>query len=152
MFAPAGLTLSGPVVRETESADYGACRFALDGRALVFRIAKTTPTKPGQFFTLWKRASAGAPIAPLAFDDEADFVVVASLAGLFIFDRAVLVARGVFSSAAAPGKRALRIYPPASMPLASQAIRTQQWQRPYFLALAPDGSADPLRTRSLFGA
>ena len=152
VFAPAGMTLSSPVTREVEGAEYGAFRFGLDGRKLVFRIAKTTPTKPGQFFTLYQRAHPGAPIAPLACDDALDVVVVASLGGIFLFDRAVLIAQGVLSSAAAPGKRALRIYPPSSVPLARQAIRTQQWQAPYFLALAPDGSADPARTRLLLGA
>lgn len=147
------MTLSSPVVCEAEGADYGAFRFGLDRRAIVFRVAKTTPTKPGQFFTLWKRPRAGAPIAPLDAADGVDFVVVASLdagqRGLFIFDRAILLERGVLASPAAPGKRALRVYPPAGVPLARQAIQTQQWQARYFLALAPDGSAAAARTRLL---
>lgn len=55
LYLPAGLQLTRPIVAEAESAEYGACRFALEGHSIVFRVAKITPTKTGQFVTLWKR-------------------------------------------------------------------------------------------------
>jgi hypothetical protein len=65
---------SGPVVPEAESAEYGACSFQLNRLAVRFRTAKITPTKTGQFVTLWKRTEAG-PIAPYEEADEIDFVL-----------------------------------------------------------------------------
>lgn len=147
--------MSGPVVQEAEGAAYGACRFALDGRTRLFRVAKTTPTKVGQFVTLWKRPQPGGEIAPLDADDEIDTVIVLASSGpqrgYFIFSKAVLIAQGVFASAAQAGKRALRLYPPWSDPLAPQAVRSQRWQAPYFLQCSPDGSADPVHARRLLG-
>lgn len=148
------MTLTGPVVREAESADYGALRFRLDEYAVVFRAAKTTPTKIGQFVTLWKRPVPGAEIAPLDADDPVDVVVVLASSGqqhgYFIFSKRILIEKGVFSSAAHGGKRAIRVYPPWSRPVAAQAVKTQQWQREYFLHCLPDGSADPAHARRLF--
>jgi hypothetical protein len=151
----AGTTLSGAVVREAEGAEYGAARCSLDGRALVFRVARTTPTKIGQFVTLWQRAHPGAEIAPLDAQDAVDVVVVfassAQQHGYFIFSKAVMVAQGVFSSAAHAGKRAFRLYPPWSHPVAAQAVKSQRWQSACFLHCSADGSADPVQARRLLG-
>ncbi len=54
VYGPLGLDCTAPEA-EAESADYGAATFALDGAPVRFRVAKTTPTKVGQFVTLWKR-------------------------------------------------------------------------------------------------
>jgi hypothetical protein len=149
------MQLSSPVVPEAESADYGACRFGLDGRVIVARVARTTPTKIGQFVTLWKRPLPGAAIAPLAFDDPVDIVLVScsngEQHGQFVFDKRILVKQGVFSSPQHDGKRAMRVYPPWSHPVAKDAVRTQQWQRDYFLHFSGDGTADVAHTRRLFG-
>lgn len=150
------MTLSGAVIREPEGAAYGACRCRLDGHAVVMRTAKTTPTKVGQFVTLWKRPLPGGEIAPLDCGDEVDFVVVLvegdGQRGQFIFSKQVLIEHGVLSSPAHAGKRAMRVYPPWSLPLAPQALRTQQWQLDHFLHCSADGSADPAQARRLFGA
>lgn len=149
------MTLSSPVLREGESGEYGACRFELDGQAVVFRVAKTTPAKLGLFVTLWKRPLPGDAIAPLAAADQLDFVVVevaqAGQRGQFVFDKRILIGKGVLSSADHAGKRALRVYPPWTSPVAKDAVRTQQWQLAYFLHLSATGSADPPHTRRLFG-
>ncbi|MBX6964218.1 MepB family protein [Alcaligenes faecalis] len=34
---------------EAESSEYGAFCFGLDGHTIILRVAKTTPTKLGQF-------------------------------------------------------------------------------------------------------
>ena len=127
-------------VPEAESAEYGACRADLHGKRLVLRVAKTTPTKTGQFVTVWKRPHPDADIAPLDEADPVDAVVIAvadgdgARHGFFIFSRTVLVERGVMSRAGTGGKRALRVYPPWCAPEAPQARRTQRWQGEWFVA------------------
>ena len=132
------LGLAQAPVPEAESAAYGACRAQLHGLRLVLRVAKTTPTKTGQFFTLWKRRHPDADIAPLDEGDAVDCVIVAvdddsNRRGLFVFPRAVLLQRGVLSRPGQGGKRALRVYPPWCAPSAMQAQRTQRWQLAWFL-------------------
>lgn len=152
----AGLASSAAPAREAESAEYGACRLGLAGLSLAFRVAKTTPTKIGQFVTIWKRPTPQAEIAPLDGADGVDVVVVSVTEagpggrhGQFVFDRAVLLAKGVMSRDGVGGKRALRVYPPWTVPLAKDAVRTQQWQLRHFLPLREDGGADPARLRAL---
>lgn len=48
---------------ETESLEYAACSFKLNSMSVKFRVAKITPTKIGQFVTLWKRVSKGGSVA-----------------------------------------------------------------------------------------
>ena len=129
-------------VPEAESAEYGACRADLHGKRLVLRVAKTTPTKTGQFVTVWKRPHPDADIAPLDDADPVDAVIIAvaddvgdgARHGFFIFPRGVLIERGVMSRASAGGKRALRVYPPWCAPESIQAQRTQRWQAQWFVA------------------
>jgi hypothetical protein len=140
--------------REAESAEYAACRFGLDGRAIAFRVAKTTPTKLGQFVTLWKRPTPSSEIAPLDVGDGLAFVVVGVFdsvrRGQFVFPQRALVEQGVMSSGGTCGKRALRVYPPWATARVNAAVKTQRWQLLYFLPTAEDGSADPARVRRLF--
>ncbi|MDO8039485.1 MepB family protein [Janthinobacterium sp. SUN137] len=127
-------------VPEAESVEYGACRAELHGKRLVLRVAKTTPTKIGQFVTVWKRPHPDADIAPLDEADPVDIVIIAvaddvgARHGFFIFPRSVLIERGVMSRAAQGGKRALRVYPPWCAPESIQAQRTQRWQAAWFAA------------------
>lgn len=125
-------------VPEAESAEYGACRAELHGKRLVLRVAKTTPTKTGQFVTIWKRPHPGAEIAPLDEADPVDAVIIAvtdgAQHGFFILPRSVLIERGVMSRAGQGGKRALRVYPPWCAPESIQAQRTQRWQGEWFVA------------------
>lgn len=132
------LGLTERPVPEAESADYGACRAELDGKRLVLRVAKTTPTKTGQFVTVWKRPHPDAEIAPLDDTDLVDVVIIAvsdgAQQGFFIFPRSVLIERGLMSRSGAGGKRALRVYPPWCVPESGQALRTQRWQGAGFVA------------------
>ncbi|MNC78310.1 MepB protein [compost metagenome] len=70
--------------------------------------------------------------------------------GQFVFDREILAAKGVMSIDGEGGKRAIRVYPPWSRPVAKQAVKTQEWQLKYFLALDQNGNADPVQVRRLF--
>ena len=63
------------LVQELESREYGAASFMLNGMQILFRAAHITPTKVGQFVTLWKR-SGGGPIQPYDDTDVIDFVVI----------------------------------------------------------------------------
>lgn len=156
VYEPAGMVVTDGARRETESSEYGACRLRLDGREVVFRVAKTTPTKLGQFVTMWKRATPESEIAPLDVSDGIAFVVVsvfdATRRGQFVFNQRVLADEGVMSRGSAGGKRAIRVYPPWVTLTAKEAIRTQRWQVTRFLPLARDGTADPAQVRQRFHA
>jgi hypothetical protein len=135
---------------EAESADYAAASFELDGLRLRFRLARITPTKLGQFVTLWKRASGG-PIQPFDESDAVDLFVIGTRDGerfgQFVFPMAVLAARDVVARAGQGGKRAMRVYPPWVRTTSKQAQATQRWQLAYFLA----HDADAATARRLYG-
>jgi hypothetical protein len=154
VYTPAGMQLTDLAIREAESAEYGASRFGLDGHTIVFRVAKTTPTKIGQFVTIWKRPTSGGIIAPLDIDDGVAFVVVsvfdATHRGQFVFDQKILASKGIMAINGKGGKRAIRVYPPWVKPVAKQAVRTQQWRLRYFLPLEQSGNADSVQVRRLF--
>lgn len=154
VYKPAGMQLTDLALREAESAEYGASRFGLDGHTIVFRVAKTTPTKVGQFVTIWKRPRSGSTIAPLDVGDGVAFVVVsvfdATHRGQFVFDHKILASKGIMAVNGKGGKRAIRVYPPWVKPVAKEAVRSQQWQLRYFLPLEQSGSADSVQVRRLF--
>ncbi len=139
---------------EVESADYGACRFEVNGLAVQFRAAKITPKKIGQFVTLWKRAGTG-PIQPFDTADPVDcFIVAASCgarSGHFIFAKSVLAARGVISVDGIGGRRAMRIYAPWDAPDSKQALKTQAWQSEYFIDTGNGRDTDHARVKTLLG-
>jgi hypothetical protein len=120
---------------EPESQEYGACRFELDGKRIIYRNAKQTPKKIGQFVTFWKRDKNG-PIAPFDQDDPFDFFMVnvdrGERLGLFIIPKAEAVNRGIVSTFEKEGKLAFRIYPAWDKPTSAQAIRSQKWQLGFF--------------------
>ena len=139
------------VAPEQESAEYCAHTLTLGGRAAIFRRAKTTPTKVGQFVTLWQRSAAG-PIRPFdTHDGVALFVVEAGVGaglGQFVFPLSVLAHRGVISVSGVGGKRAMRVYTPDVQTTSAQARRTQKWQCEYFLS----AGATPEHAARLFTA
>ncbi len=152
IYTPCGFDWTSPLA-EPESAEYGAYRFAVNGRSALFRVAKITPTKTGQFVTLWKRSSNG-PIEPYSISDPIDLVIISvkegNKFGQFIFPKAVLVQKGIVSSATKAGKRAIRVYPPWSQTNSKQAQQTQHWQLEFFLEINKDGSLDIKRAQQLF--
>ncbi|MCH9764076.1 MAG: MepB family protein [Gammaproteobacteria bacterium] len=154
IYEPASMQVTKEPVSEVESSEYGASRFSLDDHSVVFREAKTTPTKIGQFVTIWSRPVPGGEIAPLDSRDNVDFVVINTSdeknKGQFVFDRDVLIKKGVMSLDGVGGKRAIRIYPPWTQPVANDAIRTQKWQGLFFFRIEEDGTADTEQVRRLF--
>ncbi|MBB1261411.1 MepB family protein [Streptomyces alkaliterrae] len=155
VYEPGGFRCSVPV-SEPESAEYAACVFTLDDRSVRFRVGKTTPTKAGQFVTVWQRSAEG-PIRPFDADDGVDLFVVSSRDGngfgQFVFPCEALCERGVVSRDGSRGKRGFRVYPPWVTTASRQARGTQAWQARYFLDLGGEGLAPDLaRARALYHA
>lgn len=152
IYKPLGFELTN-LTLEKESQEYGACTFQLNGLQIVSRNAKVTPTKIGQFVTLWKRLNNG-PIQPFDASDNIDFVVVnvrsENHIGQFIFPKKVLLEKGIFSTPSKEGKRAIRVYPSWDKPINKQAIKTQQWQLDYFLSINENGHTDLSRAKMLY--
>ncbi|GHF44563.1 hypothetical protein GCM10010218_27460 [Streptomyces mashuensis] len=152
VYDPCGFACSQPVP-EPESAEYAACAFTLDGRAVRFRVARTTPAKVGQFVTVWQRSEEG-PIRPFDAGDGVDLFVISSRDddgfGQFVFPREVLCERDIVSRDRSGGKRGFRVYPPWVTTTSRQARSTQAWQVQYFLHLGEDGPADLGRARALY--
>jgi hypothetical protein len=61
---------------EKESLEYCAHRLEINNKKIVFRQAKITPTKTGQFVTLWKRKTNKSLIEPFEINDELDLFVI----------------------------------------------------------------------------
>ncbi|MBF4518805.1 MepB family protein [Flavobacterium sp. ANB] len=137
---------------EMESQEYDAFDFQINNLNIKFRSAKITPTKTGQFVTLWKRNKTGI-IEPFDFSDAIDFVIVNvrknDSFGQFIFPKSVLLQKGIFSTATKEGKRATRVYPPWDETTSKQAQKTQQWQLDYFLEIPNNKSIDLEKAKKL---
>jgi hypothetical protein len=136
LLLPAGCEVRD-AVRESESSEYGAIKFLLNGKTVLFRQAKTTPKKIGQFVTIWKRETPQSEVAPFDRFDGVDWVIVAvdqdDQFGVFVFSATLLAQKKVFSEHADGGKRAIRVYAPWTHPVAAQAKRTQKWQIQKFI-------------------
>jgi hypothetical protein len=138
-----------------ESIEYGACSFELDGKKIEHRVSKITPTKNGQFVTIWKRNPNGIP-EPFDINDEIDFIIITVRStenlGQFIFPKSVLANKGIITQNGKSGKRGIRVYPPWDIPESKQAEKTQNWQLDYFLTIKTDGSTDIALAKKLLGA
>lgn len=123
---------------ESESKEYAACNFTLNGKKIISREAKITPKKVGQFVTFWKRSEVG-PIEPFHENDAFDFFLVQVTneknSGIFILPKSILIKHGIISTARKEGKRALRVYPPWDIATNKQAIISQKWQAEFFYSL-----------------
>jgi hypothetical protein len=130
---------------EAESTDYSAYRFKINDKSICYREAKITPTKTGQFVTLWKRNISGI-IEPFDFADAIDFVIISvrkeNNFGQFIFPKEILLKKGIFSTKTKEGKRATRVYAPWDITNSKQAQKTQLWQLDYFLNISKNESVD----------
>lgn len=124
------------IAEELESREYAAHSFQLDKKTVKFRIAKITPTKTGQFVTIWKRNEKGIT-CPYDITDNFDFFIIATRKetnlGIFIFPKDVLLENKIISNNKREGKRGIRVYPSWDITTNKQAIKTQHWQLQYFL-------------------
>ena len=138
VFKPYNLSLKN-IKPETESQEYTALTFQVYNYKILFRKAKITPTKTGQFVTLWKRNEKGIT-EPFNLTDEFDFYLIATKTptnfGVFIFPKKVLQHHTILSDPARDGKRGIRVYPNWDETTSKQAQRTQVWQTEYFIDLS----------------
>ena len=129
------------LVIDSESEEYQACSFQLNSIEFIHRFSKITPTKFGQFVTIWKRNNKGIT-APFDVLDNFDFIVITSKSdknlGQFVFPKAVLLEKGIISKNNISGKRGIRVYPPWDIPISKQAEKTQLWQTKYFYSINKD--------------
>ncbi|MES2566807.1 MAG: MepB family protein [Bacteroidota bacterium] len=129
----------------SESAEYGACSFELDGKIIQHRVSKITPTKCGQFLTIWKRSKDGIT-EPFDILDDVDFIIITSKCGdnfgQFLFPKSVLANQRIITKNGKEGKRGIRVYPPWDIATNKQAEKTQSWQTKYFLTIKNDNSSD----------
>ncbi|MEK5038441.1 MepB family protein [Sporosarcina sp. FSL K6-3457] len=153
VYNPCSFKCSQPRV-EAQNAEYGAYVYQVNALAVRFRSAKITPTKVGQFVTLWERSEAG-PIQPYDSSDPVDLFVISArqgdFFGQFVFPKAVLCDHDIVSKNGASGKRAIRIYPPWDKPTSRQAQKTQDWQLAYFLEIPANRPIDCERVQMLYG-
>lgn len=138
---------------EAESQEYSASIFQVNNARIIFRVAKITPTKIGQFVTLWKRIGKGL-IMPFDRDDQFDYFMVgvrnANHIGVFIFPKSLLLSKNIISQYGKGGKRAIRVYPSWDIPDSKQAQATQKWQLLYFYHIEADKKYDAATVQKLF--
>ncbi len=153
VYTPCKFLCSQPILEE-QNAEYGAYIFYLNSSYVRFRVAKITPTKVGQFVTLWERIN-GEAIQPYDISNPADLFVISTRKGnefgQFIFPKTVLFHQGIVSNNGEDGKRAIRVYPPWDKPTSYQAKKTQIWQLEYFLEIPSNNSINLVRAKSLYG-
>jgi hypothetical protein len=153
VYTPLNLDVTN-IEKEVESAEYEAFTFKINSLYVIYREAKITPTKIGQFVTLWKRKT-GQPIEPFHASDTIDFVIVSTRNGAqlgeFIFPKSILIEKGIISTETKEGKRAFRVYPPWDKAENKQAQASQKWQLNYFLTVFEDEKTDLARAKKLFG-
>lgn len=141
------------LTQNLESKEYGACSFELNGKTIQQRVSKITPTKTGQFVTIWKRNEDGIT-EPFDILDDIDFIIITSKSGdnfgQFIFPTSVLADNGIITRNGKEGKRGIRVYPPWDIATSKQAEKTQSWQTKYFLTIKKDNSTDLDLAKKLF--
>ena len=139
---------------ESESLEYAACTFELNELKIKHRLSKITPTKTGQFVTIWKRNGAGIT-TPFNDHDEFDLLIISAnsvdQSGQFIFPKAILVQHKIITKNEIEGKRGIRVYPPWDTVTNKRAEKTQQWQAPYFLQIDVNENIDLARAKKLIG-
>jgi len=102
---------------------------------IVFREAKTTPKKKGQFVSVWRRNEMGIT-QPHELTDDFEFYIIKCQSnnkiGQFVFPKTELAERGIITTKEKEGKRGFRVYPPWDKAESKQAFQTQAWQLNYF--------------------
>lgn len=123
---------------DTESQEYLACTIQFHQTKIVFRKAKITPKKVGQFVTLWKRNPSGKTEPFSDSDPYSIYIILAkseNKMGYFYFPKEVLLARGILNNKKQKGKLGFRVYPPWDHLTNKQAVTTAIWQRECFVEI-----------------
>ncbi|MGE8433583.1 MepB family protein [Chryseobacterium joostei] len=150
VFQPLGLEYSN-AEEDRECGEYSGFNFKLNHLKIKFRISKITPTKTGQFVTIWKR-NEKRETTPFEASDPIDFYLIASFkdnfSGIFVFPKNILLEKGILSDGKKIGKRGIRVYPSWDEVKSKQAQKTQEWQTRYFLELSQEN--DKMRQQVKF--
>jgi hypothetical protein len=137
---------------DKESSAYSACSFELNGSKILYREAKVTPTKIGQFVTIWKRNNESIT-EPFDVRDDIDLVIVSCRNkehfGQFVFPKNILGDKKIFTKNNIDGKRGIRVYTAWDIAESKQAKQTQAWQLEYFLEM--NGKIDLDKAEKLLG-
>lgn len=136
IYKPNHLTVKA-VQEEKQNAKYGAGTFQLSSKTVRFRVANVTPTKVGQFVAFWEKDEDNKN-QPYSYDEAPDLLVITTFKnehefGQFIFPKEILLKQNILRSASTKGKMAIRVYPSWDSPSSKQAMKTQNWQLPYFV-------------------
>ncbi len=120
---------------QLHNAGYLAHTFDLDGKRVLFRLAKKTPKKIGYFVAMWKRDN-DAKTVPYEKSDDFQIYIIAiqngADYGIFSFPSDILVQNHFLSNGVISGKRGFRLYLPSDITTNSQSQKTQFWQTNYF--------------------
>tara|TARA_B110000503_G_C7154091_1_gene416506 strand:- start:1439 stop:1819 length:381 start_codon:yes stop_codon:yes gene_type:complete len=107
----------------------------MNNTAIIFREARITPKKIGQFASVWKRNEFGVT-QPHEVTDNFEFYIIKCRSknriGQFVFPKAELAKRRIVTTPQREGKRGFRVYPPWDKAENKQSIKTQDWQLNYF--------------------
>jgi len=138
IYEPTNLSIES-VQEEPQNSTYDAGTFQLSSRTVRFRVAKITPTKIGQFVAIWEKDENNKN-QPYSYNDAPDLLVITTFKGenefgQFIFPKDILYRQNIFKCVATKGKMAMRVYPSWDHPTSKQAMKTQEWQLPYFVDL-----------------
>ncbi len=125
------------VQEEKQNSKYGAGTFKLSSKTVRFRVANITPTKVGQFVAFWEKDENNKN-QPYLYEEAPDLLVITTFKnenefGQFIFPKEVLLKQNILRSTSTKGKMAIRVYPTWDSPSSKQAMKTQEWQLPYFV-------------------
>ncbi|MCX8534021.1 MepB family protein [Chryseobacterium luquanense] len=122
---------------DSECEEYFGNSFQLNQFSIKFRKAKITPKKIGQFVTLWKRNPESKQTEPFTSEDPFDFYIVlceqGKKSGFFFFSKQILIQKNIITTLSQDGKRGFRVYPIWDSPENKQAIKTQNWQKDFFI-------------------
>lgn len=142
-FVTAGDTDPGAVrlrvTPEQQGSNYEAGVALIDGQLWRVRTARITPTKPGAFVAVWRRAESG-DTEPFPETDTVMgllvFVDDGPMSGVFRFSQAHLARLGVTSGPVRAGKRGFRVYPEWCAGLNPTAMKAQADQASAWTSLA----------------
>src|SRR5699024_5644269 len=139
IYEPNDLTVKS-VQEEKQNSKYGAGTFRLASRTIRFRVANITPTKVGQFVAFWEKDENNKN-QPFTYEEAPDLLVITTFKndneyGQFIFPKEVLFKQNILRSSSTKGKMAIRVYPSWDSPTSKQAMKTQEWQLPYFVDMS----------------
>lgn len=139
IYEPNQLTVKS-AQEEKQNSDYRAGVFQLSSKSVRFRVAKSTPTKIGQFVTFWEK-DAHHKNRPFLSNESPELLVITTFEsenrrGQFIFPKEIMIKQNILQTNLTKGKMGMRVYPSWDKPTNKQAIRSQKWQVPYFIDLS----------------